>query len=113
MRVRSFFFFFKQRLKVRDTYSCSGLSHTTFVTAFETVVKIVANIVQAPSDARYRRVRLTNPSLHERLFTHAGGIAVLKCVWCCVLNSCVILLFYAIFLTNGPIFLIFLFKFHG
>ena len=56
----------------------STLPHDVFVAAFQTVVKVVSNIVQNPGDARYRRLRKSNPLVFDRLLKHAGGEAVLQ-----------------------------------
>lgn len=55
-------------------------NHEGFVTAMSTLTSIIGNLVDYPDEPKYKRLRLTNATLKSRLFSHAGGVAAVKCV---------------------------------
>jgi len=49
-------------------------------TAFETLMKLVGNVAQAPDEEKYRRIRLTNATFQQRVASIDGGVRFLNIV---------------------------------
>ncbi|KAF9587044.1 hypothetical protein IFM89_039730 [Coptis chinensis] len=58
---------------------------TTFVSGQEgssadVVLKLLRNILKEPENAKFRRIRLSNPKIREAIVDVAGGVELLECV---------------------------------
>ena len=73
-----------------DTESSSRSELACAVTGFvsggppegsvEIVLKLLRNIVNDPSNAKFRRIRMSNPKIREAIGAVAGGVELLECV---------------------------------
>jgi UBX domain-containing protein 6 len=46
----------------------------------EVVLKLLRNIVREPGNAKFRRIRMSNPKIREAIGEVAGGVELLECV---------------------------------
>ena len=55
----------------------AGVSHDQFVVAVQTISTLLGNALDS-ADAKYRKIRLSNATLHGRLLSKPGGVDALK-----------------------------------
>jgi UBX domain-containing protein 6 len=62
--------------------SCIGafVSGNPLEGSVEVVLKLLRNIVREPENAKFRRIRMSNPKIRESIGEVAGGIELLECV---------------------------------
>ncbi|XP_077241099.1 plant UBX domain-containing protein 2 [Tasmannia lanceolata] len=48
--------------------------------SLEVVLKLLRNIIKEPGNAKFRRIRMSNPKIKEAIGTMAGGVELLECV---------------------------------
>lgn len=62
--------------------SCIGafISGKPLEGSVEVVLKLLRNIVREPENAKFRRIRMSNPKIREAISEVAGGVELLECV---------------------------------
>ncbi|XP_042507268.1 plant UBX domain-containing protein 2-like [Macadamia integrifolia] len=65
-----------------ELMGCVGvfLSGSPLEGSVEVVLKLLRNIIKEPNNAKFRRIRMSNPKIREAVGVVAGGVELLECV---------------------------------
>ena len=65
-------------LLLTATLGCRSVDNTRFITAGQTLLRVLGNALDFPLDPKFRRIRMGNEALRARLLEHPGGTDALR-----------------------------------